>query len=494
MLCIAEGRVAGGEQPYRPGGSHLRGDEVDAHLLAPAVIVRGLGDKIQSLGQAVTGGSSFLLLGSLVENGTGVGRRVAPHVVGGDDCGDAAAAHVDLHLIIIQHVAGNIGQANGAHGALFQNLGLQALALGGEVGDHGAAGHKADGLVAPVYRHPGPHHAAAQQGDGTHTAGQMLQIGKVPVHDLTEGVILALEGFPAHKVALLGGEADGKPGQGDGVDGDLCPVRGQAQLMAVERHACFQTQGVTGTQAGGTSAQLHQAVPQPHGVLAGDIDLVADGLAGVAGLGDSYGVALQLQGVQRVFHGFGDALASGQSHEQLLGLGTLYGDGRPVGGDDGHSGVKVLDVVLQVRQVFIGVGCVDHQQVAVLFKSVEVGVVHCAAGLGGQDGVLRLVHVQSHHIAGEHVLQEGDGLGTIHQDAAHVGDVEQAAEAAGVQVLGHDVGGVLDGHFPPAEVHHGGTGCHMYVVKLGAFQFAHGDSLRSEYNLSGKEKQRRNDT
>ena len=61
--------------------------------------------------------------------------------------------------------------------------------------------------------------------------------------------------------------------------------------------------GVTGTQAGGTGAQLHQAVPQPHSVLTGDIDLVADGLAGVAGLGDSDGVALQLQGVQRVFMG-----------------------------------------------------------------------------------------------------------------------------------------------------------------------------------------------
>ena len=123
-------------------------------------------------------------------------------------------AHVDLHLVVIQHVAGDIGQADGAHGALFQNLGLQALALGGEVGDHGAAGHKADGLVALVYRHPGPHDAAAQQCDGTHTPGQMLQIGKVPVHDLTEGVILALEGLPAHKVAPSGGEADGKLGPG----------------------------------------------------------------------------------------------------------------------------------------------------------------------------------------------------------------------------------------------------------------------------------------
>lgn len=93
-------------------------------------------------------------------------------------------------------------------------------------------------------------------------------------------------------------------------------------------------------------------------------------------------MALQLQGVQRVFHGLCDALASGQSHEQLLGLGTLHGDGRPVGGDDGHSGVKVLDVVLQVRQVLIGVGRVDHQQVTILLKAVEVGVVHCAAGLG----------------------------------------------------------------------------------------------------------------
>ena len=40
-------------------------------------------------------------------------------------------------------------------------------------------------------------------------------------------------------------------------------------------------------------AQLHQTVPQPHHVLAADVYLVAQRLAGVAGLGDAGLAALQ---------------------------------------------------------------------------------------------------------------------------------------------------------------------------------------------------------
>lgn len=41
----------------------------------------------------------------------------------------------------------------------------------------------------------------------------------------------------------------------------------------------------------------------------------------------------------------------------------------------------------------------------------------------------------------------------FNDQAAHVGHVEDPAIPAGIQMLGHNATGVLDGHFPPAKVH-----------------------------------------
>ena len=126
-----------------------------------------------------------------------------------------------------------------------------------------------------------------------------------------------------------------------------------------------------------------------------------------------------------------------------------------------------------MRQVLVRVGGVDHQQIPVLLEAVEVGVVHRAAVFVGDDGVLGLVQVQGHDVAAEYMLEEGDRLRPLHQDAAHVGHIEEAAGVAGIQMLGDDVGGVLDGHFPSAEIHHGGARRHVDAVELGPLEIAH---------------------
>ena len=151
----------------------------------------------------------------------------------------------------------------------------------------------------------------------------------------------------------------------------------------------------------------------------------------------------------------------------------MDGDSGPVAGDDGHPGVVVLDLFVEMCQILVRVGGVHHQQITVYLKAVKIGVVHRAAILVGDDGVLGLVEIQGHHVAGKHMLEKGDCVGAIHQDAAHVGDVEEAACVAGVQVLGHDFGGILDGHLPAPEVHHSGSGSGMDVVELGALEIAH---------------------
>ena len=243
--------------------------------------------------------------------------------------------------------------------------------------------------------------------------------------------------------------------------------------MTIQRQCSLQAQGIPGAQASRFGAQLHQPVPQPGGFRAFNVHLVAQGLASVAGLGHPHGTALEGQGVQRVLHRLGDGHAAGENLQQLLALGALDCDGSVLGGDVGDGAVKFRQSGLQMGQVLVGVGGVDHQQIPFLFKAVQVCVVYGAAVGSGDDAVLGRVQVQTGHVAGEHVLEEGNHLRSLHQDAAHVGHVEEAARTAGIEVLGHDLAGVLDGHLPAAEVHHRGPRRHMLGVQLGPFQFAH---------------------
>ena len=115
-------------------------------------------------------------------------------------------------------------------------------------------------------------------------------------------------------------------------------------------------------------------------------------------------------------------------------------------------------------QVLLGVGGVYHQQVVILLEHIQVGVVHGAAVFIGDDAVLGQAHIQGSHIAGEHMLQKSLALRALHQQPTHVRHIEKAAHLTGVQMLGNDAAGVLDGHFPSAEVHHFRTGGHMDIV------------------------------
>ena len=286
--------------------------------------------------------------------------------------------------------------------------------------------------------------------------------------------MLALQGGAADEITLLGGEAHGELGQGHGEDGNLAAVGGNAHLVAVQGEGRLHAQGIPCAQAGRPRAQLHQPVPQPHGVLAADVYLVAQRLAGVAGLGDAGLVTLQGHGAQGVLGGLlGGGHAAGQGHEHFLALGTLHGDGGPLVADVGDGAVEARQRPVQVLQVLVDVGGVDHQQIVVLLEQIQIRVVHGAAVLVGNDAVLGHVQVQGADVAGQHVLKKFLALGPLNQQAAHVGHVEQAAHLAGIQVLGDDAGGILDGHLPPAEVHHGGPGGHMHVIQLRALQFAH---------------------
>ena len=126
-----------------------------------------------------------------------------------------------------------------------------------------------------------------------------------------------------------------------------------------------------------------------------------------------------------------------------------------------------------MHQILLCVGGVHHQQIVVRLKHIEVGIVHGAAVLIGDDAVLCQTHIQCRHVAGQHVLQKGLTLRTLNEQSSHVGHIEQTAHLPGIQVLGNNAGGVLNGHLPSAEVHHFRTGGHMDVIQLGTLQLAH---------------------
>ena len=221
------------------------------------------------------------------------------------------APHIDLYHIVREHVAGNVGQADGTLGGLLQDHRGQALALRLVIGHHGAAGDPADAHVPSVNLHAGPHHAPIQQGDGLDALGQHGQIPEIPIQDGLVGLRLLFQGRPAHIIALLLREAHGKLGQRHSENGDLAAIWGQAHLMAIKGQPRLQPQGIPGAQARGLGPQLHQPVPQPGGVGAVDEQLIPQRFPGIAGLGHPHGFPLQLQGVQGVFHGLGNGLAAG---------------------------------------------------------------------------------------------------------------------------------------------------------------------------------------
>ena len=476
MLGVPESRVAGAQELDRLAGGILRGDQVDAAILPPFVVGDGVIEELDGLLGVVAGGLGVLLHQELiVEDGPGKGRRVHPHMVGGDAGLELPAADVHGDLLEVQDVAVDVGHANGPLGGGIQDGGEETFALGLVVGDHGAGGHEAHQLFTLVDGHAAADNAPVQQRDGPDAAGQGVEGlgGEVPVQNALVGRGLRFQSLAAHVVPLRLGEGHGEPGQGHGEDGHGLALGVETHLVAVEGHPGLQAQGVPGAQARGLRAQFQQTVPQPVGVLRLHEHLVAQGFAGVTGLGHPGLVPFEGQHAQGVLHGLRHGHAAGEDHQQVTALGALNGDGGVVRGDVGDLHVELLGDGEQVGKVLVRVGGVDHQEVPVLEEPIEVGVVHGAAVLVGDDAVLGFVHVQGQHVAGQHVLQEGDRVGALHPQPPHVTHVEEAAAVAGEQVLGDDALRVLDGHLPAAEVHHGGARRKVGVVELGPFELAH---------------------
>ena len=126
-----------------------------------------------------------------------------------------------------------------------------------------------------------------------------------------------------------------------------------------------------------------------------------------------------------------------------------------------------------MRPVLFNVSGVDDKEIPALLKTIEVCVVNGIAVDVGDDAVLRLIEVECKDVAGQDMLQKRDHVPAFDVDAAHMGNVEDAAVPAAVEMLGYDAVGVLDRHIPAAEVDHDRAGVEMCLIEYGSFQIAH---------------------
>ena len=247
MLGVPAGGVAAAEQADGTAGGVLRGDQVHAPLLPPHMVFGGFFQQLDCLAGAVALGGGFRFLLYLIDEGTGKGRSAYAHMTGGDDRLDPLAADVHFHHVIFQHIAVDVRHADGTLAAGFQDDGGDALALGLEIGYHGAAGDPAHQLIILVNLHARTHDPTAGQGDGCDLLGQGGQIAEITIHVSLSGFLLCLQCGAADEIPLLVGEADSELGHFTAIGSD-------AHFVAVQGQGSLHAQGVTGTQTGRTSA------------------------------------------------------------------------------------------------------------------------------------------------------------------------------------------------------------------------------------------------
>ena len=188
VLRIPEGGVGGAQELYRTAGAVLGGYQVDALALAPFVVVGCVEYELDGLLCPVV--YLDVHLGGLiaVDYRACKRRSVHPHMIRRYNCLEPLAAHVYLHLVVLQHVAGDIAHADGALGSLVGYYGCQAFALAAVVWHHCAAGDPAHKLSVTVYFHACAHYAPIQQGYGHYAPGQNVHTGEVAVHYLLKGL------------------------------------------------------------------------------------------------------------------------------------------------------------------------------------------------------------------------------------------------------------------------------------------------------------------
>ena len=99
--------------------------------------------------------------------------------------------------------------------------------------------------------------------------------------------------------------------------------------MTVKGKGRLKPERIARAKARRPCAKLDKPVPQPLGLPALYIYLIAERLAGIAGLCRLNGMPLKLKRIEGVLHRLGYSFAVGKLHQKLLAPWALHGYSRP---------------------------------------------------------------------------------------------------------------------------------------------------------------------
>jgi hypothetical protein len=231
---------------------------------------------------------------------------------------------------------------------------------------------------------------------------------------------------------------------------------------AVQAQARFQPQRVARAQADRLDFGLgQQFARQRLGLRRRHRDLEAV-LAGVAAAGDEQVRALPVEAAA----GHEDQLldAGHQPLQRVDRLRALQGQQAAV--RQGNDLAARRYALLDVGDVTFLAGAIhDHEQVVTAVD--EHQVVDDGALVGQQQAVALLADGEVLHVHRHQRFEGRCRVGPGQAQLAHVRDVEQAGRIAGVLVLGHQAGGVLDRHGIAGEGDHARTQFQVQRVQGG---------------------------
>ena len=129
--------------------------------------------------------------------------------------------------------------------------------------------------------------------------------------------------------------------------------------------------------------------------------------------------------------------------------------------------LEVLQEGLEVIPVLLTVGPVDHQQIFLLHKAIEISIVNSPPVFVGDQSVLgtHLTISRASALLVRTCWRNCKCPGTPDDETAHVGNIKKPCTFTSGQMLVHNTSWVKNGHLPAGKIHYLGAQGHMLVVE-----------------------------
>ena len=137
-------------------------------------------------------------------------------------------------------------------------------------------------------------------------------------------------------------------------------------------------------------------------------------------------------------------------------------------------GLECFHVRSNVGKILIPTPSVNHQVNKIITDLGDHRVIDGASALIGEDRESPSARFETGDIGDHKTLEEGDAVLAHEAEAAHMGDVEEAAIFAAVDGGVHDGILVLDGHAPSGEGDHLAAIFNMEVMEDGFLELTGG--------------------